>query len=44
MEAGQLVPVIDRCYRLNELAEALRYLESGHVRGKVVIVNSSENR
>ena len=37
LEAGEVVPVIDRCYPLNEVAEALRYLEEGHARGKVVI-------
>jgi NADPH:quinone reductase-like Zn-dependent oxidoreductase len=37
LEAGNLVPVIDRRYPLSETAEALRYLGSGHARGKVVI-------
>ena len=37
MAAGKLTPVIDRCYRLEEVAEAIRYLEQGHARGKVVI-------
>jgi NADPH:quinone reductase-like Zn-dependent oxidoreductase len=37
LEAGKVVPVIDRCYPLSETAEALRYLEEGHARGKVVI-------
>jgi NADPH:quinone reductase-like Zn-dependent oxidoreductase len=37
LEAGNIVPVIDRCYPLRETAEALRYLETGHARGKVVI-------
>ena len=37
VEAGKVVPVIDRCYPLNEAAEALRYLGEGHARGKVVI-------
>jgi NADPH:quinone reductase-like Zn-dependent oxidoreductase len=36
-ETGQIVPVIDRCYPLSETAEAIRYLEAGHARGKVVI-------
>ena len=36
-EAGKVVPVIDRRYPLSEVAEALRYLEEGHARGKVVI-------
>ena len=37
LEAGKIVPVIDRCYPLAETAEAIRYLETGHARGKVVI-------
>ena len=34
---GKVTPVIDRCYRLSEVPEAIRYLEEGHARGKVVI-------
>ncbi len=37
LEAGKVVPVIDRCYPLSETAEAIRYLEDAHARGKVVI-------
>ncbi len=37
VEAGKVVPVIDRRYPLSEAAEALRYLGEGHARGKVVI-------
>jgi NADPH:quinone reductase-like Zn-dependent oxidoreductase len=37
LEAGKVVPVIDRCYPLSETAEALRYLGEGHARGKVII-------
>jgi NADPH:quinone reductase-like Zn-dependent oxidoreductase len=37
LEAGKVVPVIDRRYPLNEVADALRYLEEGHARGKVII-------
>ncbi len=36
-EAGKVVPVIDRHYRLSEVAEALRYLGEGHAQGKVII-------
>jgi len=36
-EAGKIVPVIDRRYPLSHTAEAIRYLEEGHARGKVVI-------
>ncbi|MFI5035547.1 MAG: NAD(P)-dependent alcohol dehydrogenase [Acidimicrobiales bacterium] len=37
IEAGKVTPVIDRAYPLGETAEALRYLEAGHARGKVVL-------
>ncbi len=37
LEAGKVVPVIDRCYPLSEVADALRYVEEGHAQGKVVI-------
>ena len=37
IEAGKVRPVIDRRYPLNETAEAMRYLEAGHARAKVVI-------
>ena len=37
IEAGKLTPVIDRTYPLAETADAIRYLEQGHARGKVVV-------
>lgn len=37
MEKKQVTPVIDRTYPLNEVPEAIRYLEEGHARGKVVV-------
>jgi NADPH:quinone reductase-like Zn-dependent oxidoreductase len=37
IEAGKVTPVIDKTYPLNEVPEAIRYLEKGHARGKVVI-------
>jgi NADPH:quinone reductase-like Zn-dependent oxidoreductase len=37
IESGQLTPVIDRTYPLIEAPDAIRYLEQGHPRGKVVI-------
>ncbi len=37
LEAGKVVPVIDRRYPLSETAEAIRYLEGRHARGKVII-------
>jgi NADPH:quinone reductase-like Zn-dependent oxidoreductase len=41
IEAGKLTPVIDRIYPLSEAAEAIRYLEQGHARGKVVLTVSN---
>src|SRR5438874_6538102 len=37
MQTGKVTPVIDRTYKLSETAEAMRYFEQGHARGKVVI-------
>jgi len=37
MQAGKVVPVVDRTYKLAEISQAVRYLETGHARGKVVI-------
>ena len=37
MQSGAVKPVIDRRYRLSESAEAMRYLEAGHARGKVIV-------
>ncbi len=37
VEAGKVIPVIDRSYPLSEVPEALRYYGEGHARGKVVI-------
>jgi len=37
MATGKVRPVIDKRYRLNEVPDAIRYLEEGHARGKVVI-------
>jgi NADPH:quinone reductase-like Zn-dependent oxidoreductase len=37
VEAGRITPVIDRTYPLKDAPEAVRYLEEGHARGKVVI-------
>ena len=43
LEAGKVVPVIDRRYPLSAVPEALRYLEEGHARGKVVITVEHNN-
>ncbi len=37
IEAGKITPVIDRTFPLSEVSEAIRYLESGRARGKIVI-------
>jgi NADPH:quinone reductase-like Zn-dependent oxidoreductase len=37
MRTGKVTPVIDRRYPLSEAAEAMRYLETGRARGKVVV-------
>ena len=37
MQSGKVKPVIDRTYKLSDLADAIRYVEQGHARGKVVI-------
>lgn len=45
IESGNGAPVIDRCYPLDEVAEALRYFGEGHARGKVVIrVGEHQNK
>jgi NADPH:quinone reductase-like Zn-dependent oxidoreductase len=37
MQAGKLTSVIDRRYKLSEVPDAIRYLEQGHARGKIII-------
>lgn len=44
LEAGKVVPVIDRSYPLAETAEAIRYLERGHARGKVVVTVARDDK
>ena len=43
LEADKIKPVIDRCYPLSEVPEAIRYLEEGHASGKVVITVDDSN-
>ena len=38
LEDGSIVPVIDRSYPLAEAPDAIRYLEEGHARGKIIVV------
>ncbi|MHA2167927.1 MAG: zinc-binding dehydrogenase, partial [Candidatus Hodarchaeales archaeon] len=44
IEAGKVVPVIDRTYRLSEVAKALRHYGEGHPLGKVVITMENNSR
>ena len=37
MQAGKVIPVIDRRYPLGEVPDAIRYSEEGHARGKIII-------
>ena len=37
LETGQLAPVIDRTFPLSEVPEAIRYLQGGQAKGKIVI-------
>jgi NADPH:quinone reductase-like Zn-dependent oxidoreductase len=38
MQSGKVTPAIDRRYKLTDVPDAIRYLEEGHARGKVVII------
>lgn len=42
LETGKVVPVIDKRYPLNEVADAIRHVETGHAQGKVVITVDSQ--
>ena len=44
IETGKVEPVVDRCYPLSETAEAFRYLEEVHARGKVVITVEHDHK
>jgi NADPH:quinone reductase-like Zn-dependent oxidoreductase len=44
LQAGKITPVIDRTYPLHEVPAAIRYLEAGHARGKVVITTEEAAR
>ena len=44
LETGKLVPVIDKCYPLSEVPQAIRYLIDEHARGKVIITVQHPNQ
>ena len=44
LEAGKIVPDIDKCYPLSEVPEAVRYLVEEHAKGKVVITVEHNNK
>lgn len=44
MQSGKVTPVIDRTYPLSEIREAIRYLETGRARGKVIITVAPDNK
>ena len=44
IQAGKITPVIDRTYKLGDTADALRYLDEGHARGKVIITVEQDNK
>jgi len=43
LDAGKVVPVIERSYTLEQVPEAIKYLEKGHARGKVVITGEHQS-
>jgi NADPH:quinone reductase-like Zn-dependent oxidoreductase len=44
IEAGKIVPVIDRCYPLKQVPEAIKYLGEGHAKGKLVITMAHNDK
>ena len=44
IEAGKLVPIVDRTYQLSEVPEALSYFGEGRHKGKIVIAMEHNNK
>jgi NADPH:quinone reductase-like Zn-dependent oxidoreductase len=44
MQAGKVTPVVDKTYPLSQVREAMKYLEAGHARGKVIITMGQDNK
>jgi NADPH:quinone reductase-like Zn-dependent oxidoreductase len=44
IDEGKVTPVIDRCYPLCDVADAIRYVEGGHAKGKVVITVERDDK
>ncbi len=43
VHAASVKPVIDRCYPLSDVPEALRYIGQGHAKGKIVITTAQDH-